>query len=72
MSDTPRGKHRLIDGDYVVAASRAFLAACVVYMYVRGLFAIVTAAGEWQGMVFAVGTGTLLGIVMEWLRRRGY
>lgn len=67
-----RRRGRQVVAEWTVVTCRAFLAACIVFLYVRGIYALAAIVGEWQSMVIAVGTGTLLGIVNEWLKGRGF
>lgn len=49
---------------------RTFIAACLLYVFVQLIYAVALLAGTYQGLVIAGGTGILLGLVTEWLRRR--
>lgn len=55
---------------YAVSSARAFIAACVLYMIVRLIYALARVAGDYGGLAIAGGTGILLGLIMEFLRRR--
>lgn len=73
MSDTQQGKRRRRGpNDYVVSGSRAFLAACFLYIVVQLMYRFGYWFGIYQGALIAGGTGCLLGLIMEWLRRRGF
>jgi MFS family permease len=55
---------------YAASAARAFIAACLLYVLVQVVYQVAAVAGTYQGLVIAGGTGILLGLIMEWLRRR--
>jgi ABC-type nitrate/sulfonate/bicarbonate transport system permease component len=55
---------------YTASAARALIAACVLYAFVNVLYSLARFAGIYAGLAIAGGTGILLGLIMEWLRRR--
>jgi hypothetical protein len=57
-------------GGYAKSAARAFIAACFLYVFVQLIYSAAIVAGTYAGLVIAGGTGILLGLFMEWLRRR--
>lgn len=66
-----RRRRTVVAGEgYVWSGVMAFTAACVLYALVQGIYALAVVAGVYGGLVIAGGTGILLGLVMEWLRRR--
>ena len=58
------------DRRYAASAARAFIAACLLYVFVQFVYALARVASIYAGLVIAGGTGSLLGLIMEWLRRR--
>lgn len=55
---------------YALSAFRALLAACLLYVFVQLIYALARLVSIYGGLVIAGGTGILLGLVMEFLRRR--
>lgn len=70
MSEGRRRRTVVAGEGYAWSGVRAFIAACVLYALVQGIYALALVAGTYGGLVIAGGTGSLLGLVMEWLRRR--
>lgn len=70
MSDGRRRRPVVAGGSYTASAVRAFIAACVLFVFVQLVYYLAKIAGIYAGLVITGGTGILLGLVMEWLRRR--
>lgn len=57
-------------GSYAASAARAFIAACFLYLFVQLIYLLAREVGIYGGLLIAGGTGILLGMFMEFLRRR--
>ena len=70
MSTGHRRQPTVAGGGYVASATRAFIAACVLYVAVQAVYMLAAIAGIYASFAITGGTGILLGLIMEWLRRR--
>ena len=76
MVDRPRRRRyketwRDAARDYGTSAGRTFVAACLVYIVIQATYLVAERSGWWMGSVVVGGTGIVLGLVVEWLRRKG-
>lgn len=70
MTEGRRRQPTVAGTGYTASAVRAFIAACALYVLVQLIYKLAQIVGVYAGAVIAGGTGILLGLIMEWLRRR--
>lgn len=70
MSKGSRWRPTVAGESYAASAARAFIAACFLYLFVQLIYLLAKLVGVYGGLTIAGGTGILLGLIMEWLRRR--